>query len=126
MSKPNEENTPITQPHEPVDPNDICIITSIRSDGALLDCEQNNVFSLNGFSPSQFYMFSYHRDRMLATARELQWTQAIEVLDGDDGLHNLMDVLHGALGAHLQDPRYSKPMKASPKRQAPIPPRTAD
>lgn len=64
---------------------DFEISTSIRGDMILAESELNSKVSTNS-QPSQFYMLRYHRDRMLAAAKEFGWSEAIEALDESAGL----------------------------------------
>ena len=98
---------------ESLGPEDIRIITSLRSDSALLHSEQNHAFSKNPPAPSQFYISSYHRDRLLAAARDFQWGPAIKVLEDSDGVAKLEKVLRDALDVEYHDSHYPQPLKAS-------------
>lgn len=73
--------------------SDILIFTSIRSDPVLLANPRNDIPSAAS-SPSQFYMLSHHRDRLLAAACALHWLAAVQVLSNESGLINLTGLLY--------------------------------
>ena len=95
------------------DPQDssISITTSIRSDTALTKSAINSALSGPTPEPCQFYMLSYHRDRMLTTATEFAWTKAYAILDGAKGLHHLKNALREYLARKYGDPNYPQPLK---------------
>lgn len=45
---------------------------------------------------SPLYMLDYHRDRMLRAATHWNWTAAVDVLQGDNGLQRLADLIEAS------------------------------
>ncbi|MCJ1466795.1 hypothetical protein MMC07_005415 [Pseudocyphellaria aurata] len=64
---------------------DFEIFTSIRGDAILVESEFNTELSIIG-QPSPFYMLRYHRDRLLAAAKQFGWAKAVQALDDSAGL----------------------------------------
>lgn len=87
------------------------IFTSLRSDALLLKCLENNKYSFKPPMPSQFYMLSYHRDRMLAAAQAFDWERVAHFLSGDNGLAELDSQIHEHLLSAYGDRNYPKPLK---------------
>jgi len=90
---------------------DIEITTSIRSDITLTESGVNTTLSGTATEPCQFYMLSYHRDRMLSTAAEFAWIEAFKVLDGADGLRLLKNTLHEHLAHTYGDHNHPDRIK---------------
>lgn len=90
---------------------DIEITTSIRSDVTLIESPVNTTLSGTATEPCQFYMLSYHRDRMLTTAAEFAWIEAFKVLDGADGLRHFENALHEHLAHAYGDRSHPDPIK---------------
>lgn len=78
--------------------DDFLIISTLRSDIELARNKQNDTFSPNSPRPCQFYMLSFHLDRMLAAARAFGWTKAILKLT----LPSALQDLEHDMKAHLQ------------------------
>ena len=74
------------------------IISTMRFDSRLLMSTSNQEMSISG-DPTSFYMFLYHRDRMLQAARDFQWTEAVDAISGNQGAY----YLHDALMLHLNE-----------------------
>lgn len=74
------------------------VMTSIRSDAMLKSTPSNQKSRLID-RPSQFYMITYHHDRMLAAATEFGWLQAIRSFASESGVARL----ESALEQHLHD-----------------------
>lgn len=53
------------------------VFSSIRYDPLLLTCPTNTAYSYDPFTPSPFYLFSHHRDRMLSAAQHFNWAPSI-------------------------------------------------
>ncbi|KAI1650188.1 aminotransferase [Daldinia loculata] len=74
--------------------DDFRIFTSIRYDPALLKVPElgyvNTGWNQNS---SPFYMLDLHRDRMLRAAVYWQWSAAVAVVSGEEGLRNLQRFL---------------------------------
>lgn len=87
------------------------IVTSVRSDPALLACSYNPLYSGVTSYPCLFYVLQFHRDRMLAAAKEFQWEPACRALDGSEGLARLDGALHSHLKDHYGSKEYSAPLK---------------
>ena len=85
---------------------DFAIISTIRSDEALLQSENNT--RINAESPTQFYMLRYHRDRMLAAAKAFCCDTS--PLEGTEGLTKLMDLLHDHLEKKFHDRNHGSPL----------------
>ena len=101
------------------------IISTIRSDGYLLHSEENtltNVImtSVVGNCPIQFYMLSYHQERLLATAKAFGWKTTFTdkalgsdmtlPLEGLEGFAKLKHLLHIHLRMKYTDYNYSAPL----------------
>lgn len=73
------------------------IISTIRSDGILYSSEANTMINAHmGSTRSiQFYMLSYHQERMLVSARAFGWNT--DALEGFDGWNRLLHLLHDHL-----------------------------
>ena len=108
------KSTSTMQRKESLDPEGVRVITSLRSDSTLLHCKQNHAFSSNAPIPSQFYMLSYHRDRLLAAARDFHWPAASKVLEDNEGMVKLERVLRDALDVEYYDSHCPQPLKVSP------------
>lgn len=95
------------------------IMTSIRSDAILKDAALNSK-SPKTSQPSQFYMLSYHYDRMLAAATSFGWSQAVKNFKNNNGIVQV----EAAMEKHLQDTYgaadYPSPLKV--KSYPPTPP----
>ena len=86
-------------------------MTSIRSDGLLLESAQNAQLHISKQAEAcQFYMLDYHLDRMLVTAQEFGWNETVGYLKTYGSA--LLDV---ELKRHLSDeygnPKYPEPLK---------------
>lgn len=89
---------------------DFEIFTSIRGDIILVESELNTRLSTTG-QPSQFYMLRFHRDRMLAAAKEFSWSEAIEALDKSAGLLLLERSLFEHLEHEYGNSNHQNPLK---------------
>ena len=87
------------------------IISTMRVDSRLLSSTLNQEMSILG-SPTSFYMFLYHRDRMLQAARDFQWTEAIDAISGNQGACHLLD----ALMLHLNEKEWDVTSLPQPAR----------
>ena len=86
------------------------IMTSIRSDAIL----KFTPFSPNSSfmeRPSQFYMLSYHFDRMLAAANEFCWLQTAKSFGGENGIARLESALKQHLYNTYGNADYPCPLK---------------
>ena len=89
------------------------IISTIRSDAELLYSQENTsintiVKSTLGASPVQFYMLSYHQERMLASAKAFGWDTSL--LEGPKAFKELLDMLHDYLQSEHNDRTYAAPL----------------
>lgn len=91
------------------------VITSLRSDSQLHSNRTNDEFSADQ-APSQFYLFSYHHDRMLAAVSDFSWPVAIQVLDGTAGLAFLEQEVCTHLLQKYGDDGYGSPLKVARSR----------
>lgn len=73
-------------------PQGTLIISTMRVDVNLLRSLSNSELSVSG-SDSPFFMFMYHRDRILRAAHELRWPSAMETVSGVEGARRLNDTL---------------------------------
>jgi hypothetical protein len=67
---------------------DFELLSTVLYDEDLMNDKENIKYSPDS-QPCGFYMFTHHRDRLLAAARDWLWTEVIELLDGEKGLSNL-------------------------------------
>lgn len=77
-------------------PPDFQVFTSLRYDPILLQSSANT--SLNGGTPSPFYMLSHHRDRLLQAATYFNWPSAISSINGPSGLIHLQNTITTHIG----------------------------
>lgn len=89
----------------------IGVITSIRSDGFLRQCHKNTLLSSSMSCP--FYMLQYHRDRMLAAAKDFGLKGACNLLDGPEATSSLKDILENHLANSYGDREYRHPLKVN-------------
>ena len=93
---------------------DFNIISTIRSDAILGYSSENSWLDppINGAparSPAQFYMLSYHRDRMLDAAEA--FGRDTSPLEGPKGLIELSEKLHDHLEREYNDRNFPAPLK---------------
>lgn len=86
------------------------LFTSLRYDRSLLSLRDIHPLDIgwNGEKPSPFYILDYHRDRMLKAASHWGWTQAIETIQGPDGLASFESFLFDNLNLEDTTPRRVK------------------
>lgn len=89
------------------------IFTSLRGDMILAESKLNTELSTTGQQPCPFYMLRYHRDRMLAAAKEFGWSEAIEALDESAGLLLLERRLFEHLEREYGTSNHHDPLKVS-------------
>lgn len=82
------------------------IISTIRYDPLLIHSEENTrvnatINSTLASVPTPFYMLSYHRDRMLASAKAFGWNPS--PLEGPEGFAKLLDSLQDHLQSEHSD-----------------------
>ena len=70
--------------------HDTQITSSMRIDRALVNSTVNLELSISADS-APFYLFLYHRDRMLRAAEEFGWTEAAEAISGLHGACYLLN-----------------------------------
>lgn len=87
------------------------VITSIRSDGFLRQCPKNTLLSSTMSCP--FYMLQYHRDRMLAAAKDFGLKGACNLLDGPEASSALKGILENHLASSYGDREYRHPLKVN-------------
>lgn len=90
------------------------IISAIRSDAILLYSWQNTwvnaeISGTAARSPAQFYMLSYHLDRMLNAAEEFGWDTS--PLEGPKAFAELLEKLHDHLEREHNDRNHAAPLK---------------
>jgi hypothetical protein len=56
-------------------------------------------------------MFSHHRDRMLAAAKAFKWPDAIEALEGPQGLVKLESAVAEYLSVTYHDSTFPRPVR---------------
>ncbi|MCJ1282699.1 hypothetical protein MMC26_002024 [Xylographa opegraphella] len=97
----------------PQSPPNLAIFTTLRSDALLLTHPLNRFSptSPSPPSPSQFYLLSYHRDRLLCAAQQFNFQPAIKLLSTPSSL----STLQSALEQHLLH-TYSSRTHPSPVR----------
>ena len=86
------------------------IISTIRYDPLLIYSEENtrvNAAINNTLAkiPTPFYMLSYHRDRMLASAKAFGWNAS--PLEGPEGFEKLLDLLQDHLQSWHSDRNFT-------------------
>ncbi|CAD6567152.1 MAG: hypothetical protein ASARMPRED_000516 [Alectoria sarmentosa] len=89
------------------------IISTIRSDAILLHSEENTRVNATinctlARSPVQFYMLSYHRDRMLASAKAFGWDTSL--LEGPKAFEGLLDMLYEHLQKNYNSRTFAAPL----------------
>ena len=87
------------------------IISTMRADKQLARIEANSLLSYPVES-LPFYMFSYHRDRMLRAARDFGWNKAAEAVAGVRGFHRLLEVVT----LHLKEKPWNLQSQPQPAR----------
>ncbi|KAI2638986.1 aminotransferase [Hypomontagnella submonticulosa] len=86
--------------------DDFRIFTSIRYDPALLKAADLGFSNLGwNQAPSPFYMLDLHRDRMLRAAIYWDWTEAIAIISGEEGLRKLEGYLRNITSEDGEGPR---------------------
>ena len=93
--------------------NNFQIISTIRSDAALLYSTENARvnFPINGDNPgstNQFYMLRLHQGRMINAASAFRWN--ISPLLGRKAFLELVDMLHDHLRSKYADVTYPDPL----------------
>ena len=101
------------------------IISTIRSDGNLLHSEENTLTNVimtskTGNFPIQFYMLSYHQERLLATAKAFGWKTTFRTkalgsnttapLEGLEAFAKLKQLLHIHLREKYAEWNFSAPL----------------
>ena len=86
------------------------IISTIRYDPLLIHTEENTrvnatINSTLAEIPTPFYMPSYHRDRMLASAKAFGWNAS--PLEGPEGFEKFLDLLQDHLESRYIDRNYT-------------------
>lgn len=90
------------------------IVTSIRSDGLLLQSERNaQLYIPDQIGSCQFYMLRHHLDRLVAAAREFDWSETAWFLESR-GLNLLGVELRKHLNDKYGDSGYPCPLKVFP------------
>ena len=92
---------------------DFNIISTIRSDAILLYSHENTwinstIMDTSATSPVQFYMLSYHRDRMLDSAQA--FGRDTSPLEGPKAFKELLGMLHDHLHSKYNDRTYTAPL----------------
>lgn len=79
------------------------LFTSLRLDWSVKSVPDMHPRDLgwNSESPSSLYMLTYHRDRMLKAAIHWGWTDAIKVIEGEQGLGRLNQFVINTLQARI-------------------------
>lgn len=104
------------------------LTTSLRYDRSLLPLRDIHPQHLgwNTEKPSPFYMLDYHRDRMLRAATHWSWAEAIEAIQGPEGLARLESFLLENLDLQDNTPRRVKVLLSQKGKLAvesfPVPP----
>ena len=97
--------------------NTFDIISTIRYDPLLIHSEENtrvNATINNTLAeiPTPFYMSSYHRDRMLASAKAFGWN--ISPLEGPEGFERFLGLLQDHLESRYCDRDFTPLMVRYP------------
>lgn len=69
------------------------LFTTLLSSGSLAAREENDIVDEGRARHCEFYMLTYHHDRILAAADHFGWTQVSELLSGMKGLSWLENTL---------------------------------
>lgn len=79
------------------------LFTSLRFDRSMIAVRDFDPRDLgwNSQVPSPLYMLTYHRDRLLRAATHWGWTEAIETIEGQEGLSRLNQFVHSSLEQKL-------------------------
>lgn len=93
-------------------PADFRVMSSIRCDANLQSLRVNSELGPNPDRSCMFYMLRYHRDRMLAAAREFGWSQACHALDEEKGLLFLEQTLNEHVDSQCSRMPPPEPMQA--------------
>ena len=91
------------------------IISTIRSDAILYQSPENIRVNAHARSNAtgdaqQFYMLSYHQERMLASAKAFGWDTTSKLLEGPEGFDRLLMLLHDHLELTYNNRRYPAPL----------------
>lgn len=87
------------------------LITSLRQDPVLLESSENTLLSGQEGTPTKFYMFEYHRDRLLAAAEFFRWEAVVSKLQGPRGLDYLYHDLVAEVDRWQSREGVSMPLK---------------
>lgn len=93
-------------PNESVD---FEITTSLRKDNILRVSTHNTALAIDASLPCQFYMFRFHRDRILAAVQAFD--RSCESLEGLAGLQYLEKMLQSHLESTYGNPNYPEALK---------------
>ncbi|KAK7419869.1 Aminodeoxychorismate lyase [Neonectria punicea] len=82
------------------------LFTSLRYDTQLREVPSKglNGPGWNFENESSLYMLDFHRDRMLRAATHWEWKSAVDALNGDDGLQNLIQLVQDVVGPSETSP----------------------
>ena len=89
-------------PSSPDDEPDFQLLSTLRYDPQLLHAQEN----------SPFYMLTYHRDRMLAAAKRLDWEAAAAASKLED-ITTFEDFLLAEVEAYEQEHESGNPLRVS-------------
>ena len=89
------------------------ILTSIRCGGIVDSCIENNDFGYHSLEKTKYYMFRYHRDRMLAAAQAFGWDKVAAMLRDDAGMEFIDRILESHINEKLGYQISETPLKVS-------------
>lgn len=85
--------------------SDVELFSSLRYDPLLKSISENTKLLDHGDKESSpFYMLAYHRDRILQAAEHFKYDKAIGVLQGPQGLDNILQKLNEAIDVESSGP----------------------
>ncbi|MCJ1254080.1 hypothetical protein MMC24_001894 [Lignoscripta atroalba] len=87
------------------------ILTSIRCGGIVDSCIENNDFGYHSLEKTKYYMFRYHRDRMLAAAQAFGWDKVAAMLRDDAGMEFIDRILESHINEKLGYQISETPLK---------------
>ena len=101
-----------------VESPDYELFSSLRYDPQLGSAVDRGVLQAEGQLPTSkdFYMLTFHRDRMLSAATHFQWKAAITAITGTEGLLRLEQALSDAVSAHhneTSENEHNAPLRVS-------------
>lgn len=86
---------------------DFQIFTTVRHDPQLIQISGSEPWQHAGWNyrtESPFYMFDFHRDRLLKAARYWKWSSAVELLSSEDALDELSKTTLARISSQSEDP----------------------